>query len=107
VKRSAVALAAAGSKKLGFRFFGLREGEFGGDREVGVERRIELVDAREHELGELDRRKLALAEQSSDLLDGGEGEVAIGHVRHITSPFTKGAANSGGNRRLKDFVPVP
>ena len=84
MKRAAIAMrfAATGSEEFGFGFFGLGEGEVGGDGEIGVELGIELVDAGEHEFCELDGGEFALAEKFSDLLDGGEGEVGVG-VGHL------------------------
>ncbi len=49
MKRATVAMtfAAPRREELGFRLLGLSEREFGGDGDVGVELRIQLLDSRE------------------------------------------------------------
>ena len=81
VKRPAIpmALPAPGCKKLAFRFFCLGESKFPGNGEICVELWIELLDPRQHQLGEFDRRKLAFPEKFSDFFDGGKREVGVGH----------------------------
>src|SRR2546427_296152 len=85
VERAAITmpLAAARSEKFRFCFFGLGESKFSGDGEVSVEFGIEPLDAGEHELGDLDGRKLAFAEEFSDFLDRREGQVGVVHGCHI------------------------
>src|SRR5256885_9298984 len=72
-------------EKLGFGLLGLLEGQFRGDRDVSVQFGIELLDAGEHQLGELDGREFAFAEEFSDFLDGCEGQVGVVHKSHIKS----------------------
>src|SRR5882724_11258814 len=81
----AVTLAAAWGEEFGFCFLGLGEGELGRDGDVGVELGIEPLNAGEHELGQLDRRKLALAEKFSDLFDRREGQLGVAHAQKIFS----------------------
>jgi hypothetical protein len=75
-----MAFAAAGSAEFYFRFFGLGEDKFRSDGDVGVEFGVEPLDASEHELGQLDRGKLALSEKFSDGFDGSEDQVRIVHA---------------------------
>src|SRR5438477_10262770 len=70
-------------EKLAFGLLGLLQGQFCGDRDVSVQFGIELLDAGEHQLGELDGREFAFAEEFSDFLDGWEGQVGVVHRRHI------------------------
>jgi hypothetical protein len=44
-----------------------------------------LLDAREHELGELDGRKLVFAKEPSGLFDGGEREIGFVQAQNILS----------------------
>src|SRR5260370_33796573 len=70
----AMTLAAARSEELGFGFLCLSEGEFGGDGDIRVDRRIELLDAGKHEIGELDGRKCSLSIKFHDRFDRVAGE---------------------------------
>src|SRR6267154_1498640 len=72
-------------EKLGFGLLGLLQGQFRGDRDVSVQFGIELLDAGEHQLGELPGREFAFAEEFSDFLDGCEGQVGVVHRSHIRS----------------------
>src|SRR5437667_310038 len=63
----------------------MSEGKCGGARQPGGELRIERLDARVHEPGELHRRESPLAESSTASLDRCEAEGAISHVRYSTS----------------------
>jgi len=81
--RSRCRLRPRGARSSDFCFFGLGESKFSGDGEVSVEFGIEPLDAGEHELGDLDRRKLAFAEEFSDFLDRREGQVGVVHGCHI------------------------
>ncbi len=85
----AIAFATAGSKEFGFGFFGLGEGEFGGDGEVGIELGIEPVDASKQELGEFGGGNFALTEELSNLLDRGKGEIRVrhGHILSLLRTF--------------------
>jgi hypothetical protein len=80
-----MAFSAARCKKLRFGFFGLRDSKFGGDGDVSVQFRIQMLDAGEHELGELERREFTLAEKFSDLFDGGEREIGFVRAQNIFS----------------------
>src|ERR1700694_4864734 len=80
-----MAFAAAGREKLRFCFFGLGGGKFGSDGDVSVEFGIQPLNACEHELGELDGRKLAFAAEFSDFFDGCEGQVGVVRGCFITS----------------------
>src|SRR5947207_714490 len=70
-------------EKLGFGLLGLLQGQFRGDRDVSVQFGIELLDAGEHQLGELDGREFAFAKKFSDFLDGCEGQVGVVHSSQI------------------------
>ena len=81
MERAAVAIGFAAEEfRLGF--FGLREGEIGGDGDVGIEFGVELDDAGEHQASEFYGGELALAEEAGDFFDGGEGQVGVGGRRH-------------------------
>ncbi len=80
-----MAFSAARRKKLRFGFFGLRESEFGGDGDVSVQFWIQMLDACQHELRELERREFTLAEKFSDLFDGGERQIGIVRAQNILS----------------------
>src|SRR5262249_42469555 len=74
--------APAWSIEFGFCFLRLRKRQFRVKDNVRIKLRIEPLDAPKHQLCQLYRRKLPLAEKSSDLLDGGEGDVGIVHWSH-------------------------
>jgi len=80
-----MALAAARSEEFEFGFLCLSEGEFAGDGNVSVQFGIEPLDAGEHELGQFNRRELALAEKFSDLLYRSEGELGVVPAQNIFS----------------------
>jgi hypothetical protein len=44
-----------------------------------------MLDACQHELGELDRREFTLAEKVSDLFDWGERQIGIVRAQNILS----------------------
>jgi hypothetical protein len=44
-----------------------------------------MLDARQRELGELDRRKFAFAEEFSYLFDGGKRQIGIVRAQNIFS----------------------
>ncbi len=87
MQRAAVVMAFAAARCEKFRFpcFGLRESKFRSDGDVRVQFGVQLLDAREHELGELDGRKFAFAEEPSDLFDGGEREIGFVQAQNILS----------------------
>ena len=75
---AAVAICFA-AQEFGFGFFGLCEGEIGGDGDVRIQFGVELHDACEHDACEFDGRQFALAEKAGDVFgDGGEGQVGVG-----------------------------
>src|SRR3981189_2095396 len=90
----AIALAAAGREKFRFGFFGLRESYVSCDGDVSVEFGVKPLDASKHELGDLDRRKLAFAKKFSDFLDGCEGQIGVVHGGHIKSQANMPGLNS-------------
>jgi hypothetical protein len=79
VKWSAVVLpfSAVRCEELSLGFLCLSEGKFGGNGNESVEFCIELHDAGEHDLGQLNRRELALAEKFSDLFYRSEGDLRV------------------------------
>ena len=87
MKWPAVALSLASSRReeFGFRFLRLGQSEFFRDGNVSIQLGIELLDAREHQLGQLDGRELALAEELSDLFDRSEGDPGVIPTQNIFS----------------------
>ncbi len=91
MKRAAIAMtfAAARRKKFRFGFLGLRESKFGGDGDVSIQLGIQALDAGQDEPGEFDRREFAFAEEFSDLLDGGEGQIGVVPAQNILSRWRR------------------
>src|SRR5882757_11493249 len=95
----AVALAAAWGEEFGFGFFGLGQGEFGGDRDVGVYFGIELLDAREDQFRYFDWRDFSFAVEAGYFFYRGEGQVGIGHREQEKEFNTEGVEEA---QRLRE-----
>jgi hypothetical protein len=62
---------------LDLRLAGGRARHLRGDHAVGVQTRVERLDAREQRFGDLDRGKLLVTDERGDLERGSPGEVVV------------------------------